>query len=199
MDEFHEYAKRRANALTYYPDVAAAGNLAGALIGAFAEMGSSLTAYSPAPPDEPIWSPFSDHPEAPGTTVPEYARVRVGGRICQVRIASFPFALVAFGLEFFEGEDETYDRLGNEVGTIVTNDLDTTAHIIRRALDDEAELSELAQEYGVIFRPPPKLTSSPSMDATATRMLAHIYEKLNAREELARPSDESEKRQDGKE
>jgi hypothetical protein len=60
--------------LTYYPEVARVGNLASALSQALAEAGSSLTAYSPVPPEKPIWSPFSEHPDAPGMTVPEAAR-----------------------------------------------------------------------------------------------------------------------------
>src|SRR5687768_15812258 len=94
--------KRRNKMLTFYPEVASVGNLAHALYRAFAEQGSALTAYSPIPPEKPTWSIFSDHPSAPGTSVPEAARVKTGKRACQVEIGCFEVPLGTFRLDFYD-------------------------------------------------------------------------------------------------
>jgi hypothetical protein len=171
----NEYRRRRQKMLTYYPDVAAAGNLADALIGAFARMSSSLNAYSAVSPDEPIWSPFSDHPQAPGTTVPEYARVSAKSKTCQVIIGHCLEPLGAFDLGFFAGGSRT--GLGRDLGHIVTGRFDTTTFIVRRVLEQDAGIAELAHKLGVSYRAPPDL-STPAMAEAANRAIKRVRQKL---------------------
>ena len=186
MSERSEWARRRNEALTYYPDVARVGNLADALTEAFAEIGASLTASSPFPLDDPVFSPFNDHPDALGMTVPEFASVSARGRVCRVSIAFFSFALGDYGLSFSSGEARGQEGSGQESDTIITgdlstiiaNDLATVALVIRRALKDGAELAQLAQASGATFEPPPRFRSNPAMEASVKRILANIRAKL---------------------
>jgi hypothetical protein len=186
VSERDEWARRRNEALTYYPDVARVGNLADALTEALAEMGSALTASSPFPLDDPVFSPFNDHPDALGLTVPEFASVTAQGRVCRVSIAFFPFALGEYGLNFSsdkvrEHEGSRHERdtiISDDLGTIVADDLATVALVIRRALEDGAELAQLAQDSGAIFEPPPRFKSNPALEASAKRIIANVRAKL---------------------
>ena len=160
-----EYQKRRHQMLAYYPDVSPVGNLTDALTGALAAVGSTLTAIWSIPPEEPTWSPFSDHPEAPGTTVPEETWVR---GFCLVRIGWFQHALGEFGITF------------EKRGMIVATDLATTATIIHRVLEHHQEPSAVAQEFDVVFHPAPEFT--PEMKAEAELVAAKLRKMLGPEE-----------------
>ena len=176
-----EYEKRRDKMLTYYPEVARVGNLALALSRAFAEVGSSLSAYSPVPPEKPIWSPFSDHPDAPGTTVPEFARVKVGDQTCQVTIGWFEVPLGSFSLEFFKAF--MTDDLAEWQGSIDTSELGKTAQTISRVYEHHAEIGEVAHTFGLDFHAPPPPREDP---AAVRRFMKRVLEKFDepARGEL---------------
>lgn len=190
--------RRRRTLSKYYPDVAAVGFLAEALTYAFSKMGSSLRAYSPVPLDEPLNpSPLSgyliNHPEDPRETEPDWARVRVGDRACQVIAAYYTVPLGSFELGF-HSEDESDDAQlrrtisriipipdhmkglpSGPLGMIVTEDLATTAHIIRRFFEDRAELGDLAQEYGVPFQPYVRMRINPD---TVNNWVRNMLEKI---------------------
>jgi hypothetical protein len=139
--------------LTYYPDVVPAG-LSDALSRRFAE-GSALTAYPPVPPEKPVWSPFSDHPDAPGMIVPEFARVEAGDRACQVKIGSFEVPLGWFSVAFFTSD--SIDVLARPEGRVDLADLDATMNVIVRVYERDAEIHDVAEELGVTYHdaPPP--------------------------------------------
>lgn len=84
-------------------------------------------------------------------------------------------SLGSFDFHFFHEGNESYVALSSPLGTIMTEDLAITAHIIRRFFEDHAELSDLAQEFSVLFRP--HLSIRPAPDTLKT-MLRHILEKL---------------------
>ena len=182
-----EWARRRNETLTYYPDVARVGNLADALTEALAETVflhriGSLSFY------EPVFSPFNDHPDAPGMTVPEFASVTTKGRKCDVSIALFEFPLGMYGLTFFvDGATEHLDSglasgtiITGDLGTIIVDDLATVALVISSALEDGAELSQLAQASGAIYAAPARFKSGRTMDASVNRILANIRAKLDS-------------------
>ena len=181
-----DWARRRHETLKYYPDVARVGNLADALTEALAELGSSLTASPPFPLDEPVFSPFNDHPDAPGMTVPEFGIVKAKGRKCGVSIALFSFPLGMYGLSFFdEAASEHLDLrlksdtiITGDLGTIIANDLATVALVIRRALEEGADLAQLARASGAVFEAPLRVRSNPAMAAAANRTIANIRARL---------------------
>lgn len=158
--------------LTYYPAVAASGNLAEALTRSFGRMGSSLSAYSPEPSAPP---PSTDSPQPPHMPEADWARVRVGDRLCQMVIGLFIFPIGSFCLTFFDKENENNDALTSPLGMMLTEDLATAAHIIRRFLEDRAGLKRLAKESGVRFAPDPY--SRPAPDSVQ-RMLRDILVNL---------------------
>src|SRR4029079_17433847 len=150
FDDFTEFKRRWNETLTYYPDVARAGNLAVAITRALAQAGSSLRAYCPYPPDMQVWSAHTDHREAPGQTVPQVARVRLGNRHCEVRIASSRNPLGSYGLSFYRHDIDTYPgpyegSHTNLVGWVVASGLSSAVPILRRALEDGARIDELAR------------------------------------------------------
>ena len=190
-----EYKKRRDNMLTYYPQVAPVGDLATALSEVFANADSSLMAYSPVPPEKPIWSIFSDHPDAPGTTVPEMARVKTGERGCQVYIGWFLVPLGTYLAEFFDSDED--DEIAYLDCWIDSTDLLTVSNIIRRTFEDDAAVSDLADEYGVRFgrRPRSKMEeearelaklSPEDRDRELERRRVRTYEIIGLSEERAR-------------
>ncbi len=196
VSERDEWERRRNETLTYYPEVARVGNLADALTEALAEMGSSLTASPPFPLDEPVFSPFNDHPDARGMTVPEFASVSAEGRKCDVSIALFEFPLGMYGITFFV--DGAIDRVENTVttgdlGTIVASDLATVALVVRSSLEDGAELAQLAQASGAAFEPPPRFGSTPTLQASTNGIIANIRAKLDSND----PGDEERARRAG--
>jgi hypothetical protein len=151
-----EYEKRRSKMLTYYPEVARVGNLASALSQAFAEAGSSLMAYSSVPSEKPKWSPFSEHPDARGMTVPEAARVGVGDRTCQVWIGFGLVPLGVYRLDFCWASPD--DDIVDLDGWINAEDLLSSAQMIIGAYEHDQTLEEVAREFAATFglRPTPK-------------------------------------------
>jgi hypothetical protein len=162
--------------LTYYPEVAAVGNLADALSQAFAQLGSSLTAFSPVPPEEPIWSIFSDHPDAPGTTVPETARITApDGRTCQAEIGCGLVPLGTFLFDFFDDED-----LSDFQGWLEALVLTSPVRVIQRAFEQGDDLDEVSRELGLVFhrRPEPSPETIKSRQREARGMAVRALEKL---------------------
>ena len=184
-----EYGQRRNQMLTYYPEVATAGTLSAALSNGFAEASSALTAYSPVPPEKPIWSPFSDHPDAPGMTVPEFARVEAGDRTCQVKIGSYEVPLGWFSVEFFRAD--SFDVLAYPDGGVHARDLDTAVQIIVRVFEREAGIRDAAEEFGVAYHEPPPPPPDPmAFDRFRERLtLVARFAELRERGEEPDPRD----------
>ena len=164
--------------LSCYPEVASAGDLATALSRTFAAEGSSLTAYSPVPPRKPTWSIFSDHPKAPGKTVPEFARVKADQRACQLYIGWFEVPLGTYHVEFFDSSER--DEIADLDCWIDAKDLRTAGRIIRGAFERDAEVSELAAEHGAMFGRRPR-SREEEADRALRKMPAEDRERELAR------------------
>jgi hypothetical protein len=71
-----------------------------------------------------------------------------------------------------------------DLGTVITEDLSTVALVIRRALEDGADLFQLALASEAIYEAPLRffrpLPYNPAMSATVKRMLDNVRAKLDS-------------------